>query len=142
MTLANRRIRPTLETQFHIDYDWWARDERDLRVYLISHLPSNEQANFSIDANNEIVVDWVDPDTAEVRRVDGLQMALQKAAQSDDFITENTSLVDAVFRAFLANNNSPLTPNELGEILGRRPEMILRTLSGQQVYKGIRPITD
>jgi hypothetical protein len=48
-------------------------------------------------------------------------------------------LVDAVLRVFLANGNTPQTPRELGEKLGRRPETILRTLSGRQVYKGIRP---
>ena len=84
-------------------------------------------------------VDWMYPETAEVRQIDGLQMALQEAIQAEDFITEQTSLVDAVFRVFLSNGNTPLTPVELGEITNRAPEMILRTLSGARVYKGVRP---
>jgi len=140
--MATRRIKPTLETQFHIDYSWWERDDKDLQVYLISHLPPEKQTLFSPGAaQDDTEVDWVDPDTAEVKKVNQLQMALQEASQAEDFITTNTSLVDSVFRAFLANNNTPLTPMELGETVGRSPETILRTLSGKQVYQGIRPIT-
>jgi hypothetical protein len=48
-------------------------------------------------------------------------------------------LVDAVFRLFLANGNTPLNAVELGEELGRQPNIILRTLSGTRVYRGLRP---
>jgi hypothetical protein len=135
------RAKPTLQTRFHIDYAWWERDDLDLRLYLISHLPPDLQGRFGGEGEEEII-DWIDPDTAEVRRVDGLQMALQQAAKSGDFITANTSLVDAVFRVFLSNNNTPLTPVEIGEIIDRPPEMILRTIAGRQVYKGIRPVAE
>jgi hypothetical protein len=74
--------------------------------------------------------------------VDALQRELQTAAQAEDFITGQTSLVDAVFRLFLANGNTPLTPVEIGEELGRPSQMILRTLAGGRVYKGIRPAAD
>ena len=57
-----------------------------------------------------------------------------------NYINENLSLVDAVFRVFLARGNKPLTCRELGSITGRLPETILRTLSGRRVYKGIRPV--
>ena len=138
---SNRRIKPTAETRFHIDYDWWARDERDLRVYLLSHLPPHQQELFA-NEEDDGMIDWIDPETAEVTQVNGLQMALQMAANNPDFITEQTSLVDAVFRVFLANNNTPLTPNELSQAIGRPPRMILKTISGTRVYKGIRPVTD
>ncbi|KAB2905032.1 MAG: hypothetical protein KJ064_12345 [Anaerolineae bacterium] len=139
--MGSSRVRPTLETRFHIDYDWWKRDERDLRMYLISHLAPERQELFR-DAEQDEQVDWVDPETAEVRRIDALQRELQTAAQSEDFITSQTSLVDAVFRLFLANGNTPLTPVEIGEELGRPPQMILKTLAGGRVYKGIRPVAD
>lgn len=142
---VNRRVKPTLETPFRIDYSWWERDPKGLRAYLISHLPADRQSRFQ-NGNAEDAaqgeIDWIDPDTAEVRRVDALQMAIQEASVLDEFITANTSLVDAVFRVFLANNNLPQTPNELGEAIGKRPEMILRTLAGPQVYQGIRPIAE
>lgn len=135
-----RRIQPTLETKFHIDYDWWKRSGQDLRIYLISHLLPDQQTYFAEHASEE-ESDWVDPKTGEVRRVDALDMALQEAARNPDFITQHTSLVDAVFRALLANNNTPMTPIELSERTGKSPATILRTLWGNkgQVYKGIRP---
>lgn len=136
---ASRRIKPTLDTKFHIDYEWWNREERELRVYLLSHLEP-EQREFFTEHRDTEEVDWVDPNTAEVRKVDALQRAIQEASQKPDFITNRTSLVDAVFRVFLANNNAPLTPIQLGEKIGRPPKTILRTISGANVYKGIRPV--
>lgn len=138
---ASRRIKPTLDTKFHIDYDWWDREEQELRVYLLSHLDSEQRERLA-DYRDTEEVDWVDPVTAEVHKVDALQRALQEAAENPDFITARTSLVDAVFRVFLANNNTPLTPIELGERIGRPPMTILRTLSGTNVYKGIRPVIE
>ncbi len=41
---APRLIKPTLNTQFHIDYDWWGRNEREWRVYLLSHLCPEHRA--------------------------------------------------------------------------------------------------
>jgi hypothetical protein len=132
-------VKPTLDTHFHIDYAWWERQRRELRVYLQSHLCPEHRAIFEgQDLAEEI--DWVDPRTAEVTRVDGLQHTLRThCSQQADYITEHTALVDAVFRVFLANGNHPLTPKELGLQIGRSAETILRTLSGPTVYKGIRP---
>ncbi len=137
-SVASKRIKPTLDTKFHIDYDWWKREGRDLRVYLLSHLSAEQRERFTEHRDTE-EVDWVDPVTAEVRKVDALQRALREASQRPDFITAHTSLVDAVFRVFLANDNTPLTPVELSERIGRPPMTILRTLAGKTVYKGIRP---
>lgn len=138
---ASRRIKPTLDTKFHIDYEWWNREGRELRVYLLSHLGEEQRAYFSEYRDTE-EIDWIDPITAEVRKVDALQRALRDASQRADFITAHTSLVDAVFRVFLANNNLPLTPIQLGERIGRPPMTILRTLTGINVYKGIRPLIE
>lgn len=138
---ASRRVKPTLDTKFHIDYEWWDREGRELRVYLLSHLPADQRQFFSEHRDTE-EVDWVDPVTAEVHQVDALQRALQEAARQPDFISPQISLVDAVFRVFLANNNTPLTPVELSQQLQRPPMTILRTFAGTTVYKGIRPVVD
>ena len=138
---ASRRIKPTLETKFHIDYEWWERDERELRTYLISHL-APEQREFFVQNQETEGIDWIDPNSAEVHKIDALQRALKEASEQDDFITPRTSLVDAVFRVFLANQNTPLTPIELGERIGRPPMTILRTLTGSNVYKGLRPVIE
>ena len=136
---ASQRIKPTLDTKFHIDYEWWDREEQELRIYLLSHLDPEQRAFFGEHRDTE-EVDWVDPVTAEVRKVDALQRALKEASTKEDFITAHMSLVDAVFRVFLSNNNTPLTPLELSERIGRPPMTILRTLAGNTVYKGIRPM--
>lgn len=134
--------RPTLDTRFHIDYDWWERADRDLGVYLRSHLCEEHQAAYA-DLDADTLVDSVNPDTAEVTRVLGIQNTLiTHCAQQPDYLTPQTTLVNAIFRVFLANGNLPLTPDELGERLGRPGKTILRTLSGGRVYKGIRPIIE
>ena len=135
-------IKPTLDTCFHIDFAWWGKHDRDWRVFLHDYLCQEHQKIFKgIDA--EDMVDWVDPATAEVQRVDGLQHALTThCAKQEDFVTQQTTLVEAVFRILLANGNQGLTPQELGQIMKRPPITILKTLSGVQVYKGIRPCPD
>ncbi|MEJ2707158.1 MAG: hypothetical protein P8074_06050 [Anaerolineales bacterium] len=132
-------VKPTLQTRFHIDFDWWMKSDRNWRVYLRSYLcPAHQEAFAEMDADEQ--VDWVDPDTAEVQRVDGLQhILITHCAKEESFITQRTTLVDSVFRLFLANGNTPQTAVELADQLGRQPMTILRTLSGGRVYKGLRP---
>jgi hypothetical protein len=139
---ANRLIKPTLKTKFHIDFDWWERESREFRVYLASHLCPEHKAAFA-DVDNTDVVDVVDPETAEVRKEDSIQHLLRShCSKQPDFITPHTSLVDAVFRVFIANGNQPLSPEELADRIGRagQANTILRTLSGGRVYKGLRPV--
>lgn len=132
-------VRPSLNTKFHIDYDWWERADRDLEVYLRSHLCPMHQETYA-DVDPSRLVDHVDPETGEVTRVAGIQHVLiSHCAQQPDYLTMQTSLVNAVFRVFLSNGNTPLTPEELGQRISRPPRMILRTLTGPRVYKGIRP---
>ncbi len=138
---SSRRIKPTYDTRFYIDYDWWERQGRQLRAYMINHLPPEQRAYF-VEHSEVEETDWVDPETGEVRRVDALQQALQRAGEALDFITPQTPLVEAVFRVFLANGNKPLSITELSERIGRTPRAILRTLSGPRVYRGLRPSLD
>ena len=135
-------VKPTVKTRYHIDFDWWSQHDRDWRVYLRSFLcPEHQQAYANIDAFEQ--VDWVDPDTAEVQRVDGLQnILITHCANQRSFINQHSTLVDSVFRIFLANGNTPLAPEELAEQLGRDPITILKTISGLRVYKGLRPLME
>ena len=66
-------------------------------------------------------------------------IAIQIAAEDPNFINPHTSLVDSIFRVFLANGNLAMSPRELAEETERSAATILKTLSGGQVYKGIRP---
>jgi hypothetical protein len=132
-------VKPTLHTSFYIDFNWWAKNDRDWRVYLRSNLcPEHQRVFESVELEEK--VDWVDPQTAEVQRVDGLQHVLiSHCARQPGFIPEHSTLVDAAFRLFLANGNTPMTAVELGDRLNRPAETILRTLTGPRVYKGLRP---
>lgn len=132
-------IKPGVDTPFHIDFEWWKKNERDWHVYLRSLLCAEHQEAFANVEEGESI-DWVDPTTAEVKSVDGIQNALMThCVKQPDFLTEQTALVEAVFRLFLTNGNIPLTSQDLGGRLNRPPETILRTLAGARVYKGLRP---
>lgn len=133
-------VKPTPDTPFHIDYAWWERRGLQIEVELRSHLCQEHQTIFSEHFDTE-KIDWVDKKTGKVTKVDGLQYVLQvHCSQQPDYINEELSLVDAVFRVFLANGNQPMTSEELSAITGRPAEKILNTLAGQRVYKGIRPV--
>ncbi len=134
-------VRPTLDTLFHIDYEWWKRTNSDLELYLTQHLcPEHRKALAAEPASELTLRDWIDPETGQVHRVDPLRYALlSHCSRQPDYITDRTSLVDAVFRVLLATGNRPLTATELAERIGRPGETILRTLSGAEVYRGVRP---
>jgi hypothetical protein len=143
-TPSNRFIKPTLQTKFHIDFDWWERETQTFRVYLMSHLCPEHQAAFDKEAPVELL-DNVDMDTGEVTPIDRLQYILgAHCAQQPGWLTTHLPLVDAVFRVFVANGNHPLTPEELAEKIERphQAQTILRTLAGARVYKGLRPVME
>lgn len=132
--------RPSLDTKFHIDYEWWETTGRDIRVAVRGQLCVECQARYSDHRNTE-AVDWVDPETAEVVRGDALLQCLRsECSQKPDFIGRANPLVTNVFRIFLLNGNQPLTPVELNsQVSWASPQTILRTLSGGSVYMGLRP---
>ncbi|MCY4022707.1 MAG: hypothetical protein OXF32_04590 [Anaerolineaceae bacterium] len=131
-------IKPTLRTRFYVDYDWWQRSREDLRIYLLSHIQPGQRERLSKNSR-DAWIDFIDPDTGEVFRMDELTFAIRQAALAPDFINPQTSLVDSVFRVFLANDNEPQTPLELAELTGRSATTILKTFGSTRIYKGIRP---
>lgn len=48
MTEAKRfsLVKPTAETPFHIDFEWWKKNERDWHVYLRSLLCAEHREAF------------------------------------------------------------------------------------------------
>ncbi|HRL10328.1 MAG TPA: hypothetical protein PKX07_00510 [Aggregatilineales bacterium] len=133
--------KPTLDTRFHIDYDWWKRTEgEDLRIYLISHLPPDERAHFSQQGEDAHMVDFVDPASGEVFKLDPLGQALKRAAASPDFLID-VSTVDAIFRVFIRNNNTPATVREIAQQIDYDEKRLLDLLRKQR-YKGISPILE
>jgi hypothetical protein len=134
-------VKPTLDTPYHIDFEWWSDHDREWRVYLRSLLSAEDQEKFAEIINGDDLIDWVDPETAEVHQVDGLQhVVITQAAQREDFLDEHTAMVEALFRLLLKSGNAPMTVVEMGEQLERDPKQILRMLSGVRVYRGIRPV--
>jgi hypothetical protein len=133
-------LKPTLDTQFHIDYGWWDRENQDLRSYMLTHLPTDLRETFDEADDEERIIDYIDPETGEVFQLDALGTVIREAAKREDFINPQTSLVDSVFRVFLANGNTPRTPRELEAETGRDARTILKTFGGIRVYRGIRPI--
>lgn len=134
-------IKPTTLTPFHIDFDWWQKNERDWHVYLRSLLCIEHQEAFaSMDEGQ--MIDWVDPLTAEVKPVEAVQNTLMShCVRLPDFLTGQTAMVEAVFRLFLTNGNVPMSSEEMGNRLNRPAVTILRTLTAGRVYKGIRPVS-
>lgn len=134
-----RQLKPTVNTKFHIDYSWWGDQERELNVYLRSLLPQEKREYLESQAELD-EVDWIDPETAEVRRINPFEQAIRDTA--DEIDLSRTSLVDAVFRVFLLNNNTPMSAEELSSLIGRPPATILRTIGSMQTYRGIRMVVD
>jgi hypothetical protein len=133
--------RPTADTKFHIDYDWWEQSNLDLKTYLYARLPVTDETA-AIDTEVDLV-DLIDPRTGEVRRVDGFQFLVQTYfSQLPEDFASRTSVVDAVFCVLLANGNQPMTAQEIGERIQRPPQVIVRTFGGPKVYQGIRPLLD
>lgn len=132
-------VRPTPNTPFHIDFAWWKDHDSNWRVFLHDYLCPEHQQVFSLEEEGSLI-DFVDPVTAEIHLVDGLQQNLMThCSRQEGFVEATHSVVDNVFRIFLSTGNSPMTPNELAALTGKTGDTILRLLSGGRVFMGIRP---
>ena len=132
-------LKPTTKTPFHIDFDWWKKNERDWHIFLRSLLCAEHQQAFA-ETEEGGMIDWVDPKTAEVKQVDGIQHALMShCALLPGFSDSHTAMVEAVFRIFLVNGNVPMSADDIAKRLERPADTILRTISGARVYRGLRP---
>ncbi len=133
-------LRPTINTPFHVDFNWWQQNDQNWKVYLLSLLCEEHRQQVKAMPEGQLL-DWVDDETGEVHLVDGVQhLLMTHCALQPDFINAHTALVEAIFRILLANGNRPMTAEELAQRLNRPATTILQTLSGPTAYKGIRPI--
>jgi hypothetical protein len=132
-------VKPTLQMPFHVDFEWWRAHDENWHVALGSMLCAEHQEAFANLPEGQFI-DWVDPETAEVRQMDGLQYTLiQHCAKQAGFLDDHTAVVEAIFRVLLANGNTPMSAEELGLRLNRPADTILKTIAGPRVYKGLRP---
>jgi hypothetical protein len=132
--------RVTPDTKFYVDYSWWDESNLDLKTYLYTRLNINQDVDMGAGMEE---IDLIDPQTGEVRRVDGFQYIIQSYFNQlpPDFLSR-ASLVDAVFCVLLANANQPMSGRELAERVQRPIDMVIRTLGGPQIYQGIRPVPE
>lgn len=133
-------LKPNLQTPFHIDFEWYRQNDTNWHVALQSLLCQDHQQAYAGLPEGQLI-DWVDPETAEVRQLDGLQNTLiDHCAQQPGFIDGHTALVDAIFRLLLVNGNVPMSVEQLSARLNRPADIILKTIAGPRIYKGLRPI--
>lgn len=133
-------MRPTLDMPFHIDWGWFERNNMNPASAIRNQLCDEYQARYA--GQEPWEVDYIDPDSGEVLRMDNLREAiLSHCRWEPDYITRDMPLAQAIFRLFLASNNTPMTANELARRLERHdPEMILRMLTATEVQNGVVPV--
>lgn len=136
-----RALRPSVDTKFHIDFSWWEKQNKDIRVFM-RELLCPECFEAATAAPDRQMVDMVDPDTAEVTQVDALWEAIRACCSlKPGYIAADTPILDSIFRVFIANGNRPLSIRELHERLDKKPaDVMLRLLTRGQVYMGIKPV--
>jgi hypothetical protein len=134
-------LRPTTNTLFHIDWSWFERNGLDVQSLIRNQLSPNLLRKFA-DGHSPEEVDYIDPTTGEVFRLDSLrETILAESRWEPDYINNSLPLMQGVFRVFLAENNLPLSPVDLAHHLGRRdPETILRVLTASGVQNGVVPL--
>lgn len=133
-------LRPDTKTLFHIDVTWFEKNGRDLRAEMHAALCDECRALYPTPADARLV-DRVDPQTGEVKRVDALwECLMDHCGHQPNFITPSTPLTNALFRALLANGNQPMSPEQLHQRVRKStPAGILRVLMGAQIENGIVP---
>lgn len=133
-------VKPRLDTKFHVDFSWWQEKGENLRAFLQGHVCQGCQ-DMAQQTQDELF-DWVDPETGQVSRVDSLWHIIHTQCQDDpEFFDSRVPLTSAIFRAFIANNNTPLTAEEIHlRIPKKSPDLILNTIGKRIVYKGIKPV--
>ncbi|MBK8135931.1 MAG: hypothetical protein IPK52_08835 [Chloroflexi bacterium] len=127
----------TLDTRYHIDYEWWRTSTEDLRTNLLKQVPPDfKDAVLAQPEDRQF--DYIDPKSGRVSRLDALHFALMVASESTEFLDNSVSLADAIFRVLLTRDNAPTSARELAALTGRDGRTIL-TLLGSRVLYGIRP---
>ena len=135
-----RFIKPTLDTQFHIDYEWWDKQGLDPNIKLKSHLCPEHRDAFKGQLDSE-KIDWLDWNTGEIKQVDGLQYIITThCSKEPGYIMQAPTLVEGIFRALLSNANAPLSSRMLSTMVGHPSGQILRVLSGRNIRLGLRPV--
>jgi hypothetical protein len=130
-----------VNSKFYIDLDYWKSLGRDFREQLYDELCEDCKRLFSLDEPRE--VDRIDPTTGEVTRWDALwECAVDQCGRQPDFVSPKMPITRAIFRAFIAHGNTPLSAVELHKRVGKgTPQVILKELlSPEMELQGITPV--
>lgn len=128
----------TVDTPLYIDFEAWKSKEKNWRTLLGGYLCEEHFQQFKDAGDASDLVDVVDPETGEVEKKDILIDCLYShCARQNDFIPENGPLTDSIFRVLLSRRNEPISAAELGDILNKNPNVIIKTLTSRS-YRGIK----
>lgn len=138
--MAAMRPRLDIHTPFHIDLSWWTSRGRDFDLFLAEILgePVETAAGEAATGGQ---LDYIDPETAEVHRLDALWVrVLVECAPKADYIGPSTPLTNALLRALVANLNRPMSAVELQRRINRSsPQTLLSVLKTASAQYGILP---
>ena len=133
-------MKVTVDTPLFIDFEYWKSKEQNWRTLLTGYLCEDHYMQFKESIDASALIDVVDPETGEVEQKDVLIDCLfSHCARQNGFIQENGPLTDSIFRVLLSRGNQPLSAAELGEILNKNANTILKTVTSRN-YRGIRAI--
>ena len=135
--------RPDTHTLFHIDPTWFEKNGCDLRAEMHAALCDECRAIYPTPADARSV-DRVHPQTGEVTRVDALWECLaDHCGRRPEYITPATLLMSAIFRALLANENKPMSSEQLFKRIGKSNAAgILRVLLSAEIENGVVPVEE
>jgi len=136
MVLVNNEIiTDQPEPRWFIDLDWYQQSNRSFWALAQSCLCPKCREQLK---------------TGEVSAVDLLSTIRDCCSKTLDFINDRSSILESIFRLFLANGNQPLEVEELGKQLNEwrggdtyrtSTEILSRLLSTDQYY-GLRQVQD
>jgi hypothetical protein len=130
-----------VNSKFYIDLDYWKSQGRDFRAQLYDELCEDCKRLYSIEEPRE--VDRIDPVTGQVTRLDALwECAVEQCGQQPDFVGPKMPMTRAIFRAFIAHGNVPVSAAELHTRIGKgTPQIILKELlSPEMELEGFTPV--
>lgn len=125
--------RLTTKSKFYIDLRIWEQTGRNFRREVYDALCDECKQMHSLD--QERVVDHVDPETGQVKKLDVLlDCATAVCVDSATFLSPKMPLTRAIFRAFIAAGNMPQTAEEIfARIKKGSPAIILKELLSTQM---------
>jgi hypothetical protein len=130
-----------VNSKFYIDLDYWKSQGRDFREALYDELCEDCKRLYSLEERRE--VDRIDPTTGQVTRWDALwECAAEQCGRQPDFVSPKMPMTRAIFRAFIANGNVPMSAAELHSRIGKgTPQIILKELlSPDMELDGFTPV--